>query len=163
DAIRDLAAGAHFVGGPAAIPVDVRVFVALVDLAPPAIENLNVGAHDGARRFGPEPLIHVISVGRKDVGQQEEYAVVLASYVAESATHLGRIHGLHHVAAGPSSRGIGGQLVQIGDTCGTSARRHSGKQAEGACACAHAAVDTGGAAAVIPGHAVGPSKIVLPT
>nr|GFD26532.1 hypothetical protein [Tanacetum cinerariifolium] len=64
-------------------------------------------------------LVHVIPVGREDVGQQEEHAVVLAGHIAQGAAHLGRIHGLHGVAARPGRTYR--QPVQLACYLGSSA------------------------------------------
>nr|GFD16113.1 hypothetical protein [Tanacetum cinerariifolium] len=96
-AIRGLAAGVGLAVG--AVPVDVGVAVAFVHLAAPAVENLDVGAGYGAAGLGPELLVGLVAVGRENVGQEEEYAIVLAGHVAKVAAPAGRAHGLHRIAA----------------------------------------------------------------
>nr|GFD18885.1 hypothetical protein [Tanacetum cinerariifolium] len=53
-----------------------------------------------AAGFGPEGIVGLVAVGREDIGQNKEQAVILASNVADGTTHASRAHGLHGVAAG---------------------------------------------------------------
>nr|GFD51033.1 hypothetical protein [Tanacetum cinerariifolium] len=82
-AIGCLARGGFAGGRATAIPVDVGVFVAFVHLAAPAVENLDVGAGHRAAGFRPELLVRLVAVGREDVGQREEQAVIQAGDVAD--------------------------------------------------------------------------------